>query len=389
MKFIDVTVFSYILPRMQNKKIAIVHDWLTGMRGGEKVLEILCELYPDATLFTLVHEKGKLSPAIERMDIRTSFLQRMPYGTTRYRYYLPLFPRAIENFDLRGYDLIISSSHAAAKGVWNPDRVPHVCYCHTPMRYVWDQYEQYFGAGGASIPVRAAMKMFRGYLQRWDVRTAQCIDRFIANSRFVQERIKRIYGKDSVVVYPPVDVKRFAASAARHPGLVSGSVEDYYLIVSALVPYKRIDLAVTAFNRLKKPLRIIGLGAEVNRLRSMAESNITFYGWQSDEEIAKAYAGCKALVFPGEEDFGIVPVEAMACGKPVIGFGKGGLCETVIDGTTGVLFPEQTAESLVQAVEKFEGMTFDAEAIRQNAMRFDKEIFREKIGEIVDGVTGG
>ena len=355
-------------------KVALVHDWLVGMRGGEKVLETLCRLFPHATLFTLVHRDGSVSPVIERMNIRTSFIQHLPFGQSHYRHYLPLFPVAANRLDARDFDLVISSSHAAAKSVRTKKGSLHICYCHTPMRYIWDQYDQYFGRGRASLPARLAMKIFTPHLRAWDVETATRVTHFIANSHNVQERIKRIYNRDSVVIHPPVDVQRFS---------VSGKDDAYYLMVSALVPYKRIDLAIEAFNRLGKRLIIVGSGGEEQKLKALAKRNIEFAGWVSEDALPGYYAGCHALVFPGEEDFGIVPLEAMASGKPVVAFGKGGALETVVDPHAGVLFKEQSVESLEQAVKRLDGLTFDNNALRAHAQQFDRSIFEQKIAQFV------
>ena len=367
-----VCIFLAMVP---SSKIAIVHDWLTGMRGGEKVLEILCELYPEATLFTLVHKKGSCSPAIERMKIRTSYLQSLPGGLSHYRHYLPLYPAAAKSLNLAGFDLVISSSHAAAKAVTIPPGVPHICYCYTPMRYIWDQYDQYFGAGRASLPIRLAMRGIRGYLREWDVRTAKRVDHFVAISHCIEERIQRIYGRSSTVIYPPVETARFKAS--EHD-------EGYYLVFSALVPYKRVDLAVEAFNRLGKKLIVAGTGAELEKLRAMAGPTIAFKGWVEDADLPNLYAGCKALIFPGVEDFGIVPVEAMASGKPVIAFGEGGALETVSEGVTGTFFSEQSAQSLADAVLRLETMHFDPDVIRKHTLSFDREIFRDSIRRFIE-----
>lgn len=365
---------------MKNAKhIALVHDWLVSMRGGEKVLEVLCELFPGATLFTLVHRKGSCSQTIERMNIRTSFLQKLPMGIRHYQHYLPLFPSAIKRFNLQEFDLVISSSSAAAKGVNVRSDAIHICYCHTPMRYIWDQHDDYFSPGRASLLTRAGMKMFRRCLQEWDVETANGVTHFIANSNNVRERVKRIYHRDSTVIYPPVDVQRFSLST---------NDEGYYLIVSALVPYKRIDVAVEAFNRLGKKLFIIGTGSEEKRLKSFARPNVEFLGRADDANVVRYYSGCKALIFPGEEDFGIVPVEAMACGKPVIAYAKGGVLETVVDGVTGVFFNEQRAESLERRVNEYEKMQFDGAAVRERAMKFAKEDFRRRFQEFITNVGG-
>lgn len=359
-------------------RIAIVHEWLTGMRGGEKCVEALCEVFPDATLFTLVHVKGSVSPTIERMPIRTSFIQHLPFAGKKYRHYLPLFPKAVEQFDLRAFDIVISSNHAVAKGVRTKPKTLHICYCHTPMRYIWNLYDEYFGKERAGILTRLGMKLFVKHLRRWDLRTAHNPHFFIANSRNVQARIKQIYNRDSIVIYPPVDTSLFQLSNV--PG-------TRFLIVSAFVPYKRIDLAIEAFKRTGDKLVIIGDGPDDAKLRAMATANIEFLGWQPDHVLKKYYAECRAVVFPGEEDFGIVPLEAMASGKPVIAFAKGGALETVIDSaqqTTGILFNEQSVESLVEAVERCKRTTFDAARLRTRAVEFDREVYKQTMKEFIE-----
>ncbi|MDL1891480.1 glycosyltransferase family 4 protein [Sphingobacteriales bacterium CHB3] len=360
-------------------RIAIVHEWLTGMRGGEKCVEALCEVFPDATLFTLAHVKGSVSPTIGAMPIRTSFIQHLPFAQKRYRHYLPLFPTAIERLDLREFDIVISSNHAVAKGVRTKPETLHICYCHTPMRYIWNLYDEYFGKNSSGLLTRAGMKLFVNYLRRWDVRTAKNPHFFIANSRNVQQRISKIYGREADVIYPPVDTSLFQLSET--PG-------NYFLIVSAFVPYKRIDLAIEAFNRTGEKLVIIGSGPDDEKLRSMAKPNIEFLGWQPDEVLRKHFAGCKALVFPGEEDFGIVPLEAMASGKPVIAYAKGGALETVLDSDdlkTGILFKEQTVESLVEAIRTLNKTTFSPKELRRHALGFDREVYKKKMNEYVLG----
>ncbi len=359
-------------------KIALVHDWLTGMRGGEKVLEVLCELFSDATLFTLVHNKGSVSPTIEKMKIRTSIIQHLPNSASRYQYYLPLMPFAIERFDMSEFDFIISSSHAVAKGVRTRKNAIHICYCHTPMRYIWDQYENYFSKTQSGLATRTAMGLFRRYLQNWDVKSSSGVNYFIANSKNVQERIKRIYNRESEVIYPPVETSRFK---------ISKNEGEYFLIVSALVPYKRIDIAVDAFNEIGERLVIVGVGSELEKLKKMANTNIEFHGWASDEKLTDYYANCKALIFPGEEDFGIVPLEAMASGKPVIAYGKGGALETVIgdgENKTGIFFQEQTKASLIEAVKKFDNQKYDAAAIHKHALQFDRSIFKSMIKNYIN-----
>lgn len=358
--------------------IAIVHDWLVSMRGGEKCLEALCELFPRAHLFTLVHRRGSVSPIIERMRITTSLLQRMPFGVSRYQWYLPVLPTMAETLDVRDYDLVISSSHAVAKGVRVGEAALHVCYCHTPMRYVWDQYDQYFGKGSAGFATRAVMKLFLSSLRRWDVQTSSGVHHFIANSKNVMQRIRRIYNRAAEVMYPPVDVHRFHVS----------EVDDgYFLIVSALVPYKRVDLAIEAFNRTGKRLVVVGTGMEDRRLKQMAKSNIEFIGWASDEELVRYYERCRAVIFPGEEDFGIVPVEAMACGKPVVAFGRGGALEVVVENesfSTGVFFHEQSADALIDALSRLERGSHDPRRTREHALQFDRSVFKQRFMKYVE-----
>ncbi len=365
-------------------RIALVHDWLTGMRGGERCLEVFCELFPDAPIYTLLHVPGSVSAAIERHPIVTSPIQRLPGIERLYRYYLPLFPAAVRTFDLTGHDLILSSSHCVAKGVRVPPGTCHISYIFTPMRYVWDQYPQYFGPGRAGPFVRTAMRLLRPALQRWDVASSASVHAFVAISQFVAERVKRIYGREAEVIPPPVDLERFA---------VSSRDDGYYLVVSAFAPYKRIDLAVKAFTQLRRRLKIVGGGQDERRIKALAGPGIEFLGQCSDREVREVYAGCRALVFPGEEDFGIVPLEAMACGKPVIAYGRGGVVETVVplegrsaagggEGCpTGVFFHEQTVEALCAAVETFEAARhrFDPGRIRQHVERFGRAHFRRKI----------
>ena len=358
---------------MSDLRIALVHDWLTGMRGGEKVLEVFCELYPQATLFTLLHNRGSVSETIEKLKIRSSFIDRLPLKATKYRNYLPLFPRAIESFDFSEFDLILSTSHAVAKGARPAPGALHICYCHTPMRYVWEMYDEYFGPGRAGVLTRAAMSIVAPRLREWDVRSSDRVNLFIANSRNVADRIRQYYRKPADVIHPPVNVNQF---------VVSEKDEGYYLIVSALVPYKRVDLAIETFNQLGERLLIVGTGPESKRLRSIANKNIQFLGWQNDLELSKLYAGCRALIFPGIEDFGIVPLEAMASGKPVIAFGKGGALETVVDDSrfpTGLFFREQSVQSLKETMAKFHTSKFDPLTIRAHAERFARPQFKARI----------
>jgi glycosyltransferase involved in cell wall biosynthesis len=364
-------------------KVALVHDWLTGMRGGEKCLEILCELYPEADLYTLLYVKNQLSPVIERMNIKTSFIQRFPMASKYYRYYLPLFPTAIEQFDLKGYDLVVSTSHCVAKGILPMPDSLHISYCFTPMRYVWDMHFEYFKKSGLVFK-KVCVPFLSNYLRVWDVTSSHRVDFFVAISRHVQRRIKKFYGRESIVIYPPVDCDFF------QPLPNPDQKGNYFLMVTAFAPYKSVDLVIQAFNRLGKPLLIIGDGQERRKLEKLAKKNIEFLGWQGNEEVRDYYGGCKAFIFPGEEDFGIAPVEAQACGKPVIAYGRGGVLESVIpfpkENPTGVFFDLPTPESLIQAIDLFERNIdqFDGQRIRRNALQFHKNNFRDKIRSFID-----
>jgi glycosyltransferase involved in cell wall biosynthesis len=347
-------------------RVALVHDWLTGMRGGEKVLEVLCELYPDAHIYTLFHKRGSVSPAIERHRITTSFVQHLPLADVHYRRYLPLFPLAIEQFRLSGYDLVISSSHCAAKAAHAPPGVRHICYCHSPMRYAWDQFDAYFGADRVGwIANRFVYRPVLGAMARWDAATAPRVSRFLANSQYVAGRIGRYYNRGATIVYPPVDTVFFRPAAS--------PPDSHFLVVSALVPYKRIELAIAACERVGARLRIVGDGPERERLGRMAGPHVTFAGRLTDEQIRDEYRQARAVLLPGEEDFGIVPVEAQACGRPVVALGRGGALETVVDGETGVLFAEPTADAMAAALERTSGMTFDSDRIRRHAEQFSRE----------------
>jgi len=363
-------------------KVALIHDWLTGMRGGERCLEVFCELFPEADLFTLLHIKGSVSSIIEKMNIKTSFLQHLPFVKQKYRLYLPLYPSAVESLNIKGYDLVLSISHVAAKGtIPGPDAL-HIAYLLTPMRYAWDMYHEYFGDGYRGRVTKPLIPVLANYLRLWDIASNNRVDHFICISSHVARRIKKYYQRDAEVIHPPVDIEKFQ---------IAKKADDFYLVVSAFAPYKRLDLGISVFNRLKKPLVIIGKGQEEKRLKSMANSNIEFLGWQPDEVVAEYYSKCKALIFPGEEDFGITPLEAMASGRPVIAYGKGGVLETVIPfesgnikdqcSPTGVFFYEQNVEALMEAVKTFESNAdyFDSKKLREQAKKWDRPIFKEKI----------
>ena len=351
-------------PHPAPRRVAIVHDWLTGMRGGEKVLEAICHLYPEAELFTLVRVPGSVSAGIERRTIRTSFVQRLPRPGRFYRYYLPLYPAAVELFDLDHFDLVISSSHCAVKSVVTRGDATHICYCHSPMRYAWDQFGAYFGPDQVGKWPSRALRPVMAALARWDAGTAGRVDRFLANSQYVAGRIRRYYNRGSTVVYPPVDTAYYRPEPGR-PRTGSGA-----LVVSALVPYKRLDVAIEACRRAGIPLTIVGRGPELSRLQQLAGSDVAFLGWRSDDEIRELYRSAEVLLLPGTEDFGIVPVEAQACGTPVVALDEGGARETVVPGETGALVPGTDTALWAEAIGDVIARRLDGEAVRRHAERF-------------------
>ena len=354
------------------RRVAFVHDWLNGMRGGEKVLEAMLEVLPGADIYTLVLERDRISPAIASRPITTSFVQRLPFARRIYRYYLPLFPRAIEHFDLSAYDLVVSTSHCVAKGARVPPDRLHIAYIHTPARYLYGFQREYF----RSSPLkRAAMALLAPGLRRWDRRTVERVDDFLANSNNVAARIRRYYDRDSRVIYPPVNTEFFTPSGE--------TPDDFFLVVSALVPYKRIEIAIEAFSRTNVPLVVVGDGPLRRALQRTAAPTVAFLGWLPDDELRALYRQCRALVFPGEEDFGIVPVEAMACGRPVIAFRRGGALETVVEDETGLFFDEQTPESLVEAVSRFQRIRFHSAACQRRAEVFSTERFKQQFRDFV------
>jgi glycosyltransferase involved in cell wall biosynthesis len=346
------------------------------MRGGEKVLVSLARIFPDAPIFTLLHVRGSLSPELEAREIRTSFVQRLPAAATRYRHYLPLFPAAAESFDLGGFDLVLSSSHCAAKGVRPAPGALHLSYCHTPMRYVWDRYDDYFGPGRVSPLARLAIRPLAARLRAWDVRTASRVHHFAANSAYVAGRIRRYYGRDSVVIPPPVDTDFFTPGADA-PG-------RYDLVVSALAPYKRIELALEAYRGTGRRLRIVGTGPEAARLHAQAPPEAELLGHVPDAELRELYRGCRAVLMPGVEDAGIVPLEALACGRPAVVFAEGGAAESVEHGRTGLVFHEPTPEALRATVATLETARFDRLALRARAEAHRTGRFEERIREFVE-----
>ena len=355
-------------------KVALVHDWLTGMRGGEKCLEVLCRAFPDAKLHTLIHARGTLSPSIEAMTIRPSPLQRVPGILKHYRHFLPAMPWATRSWDVGDVDLVVSLSHCVAKMVRVPAGVPHVCYCFTPMRYAWDGRDAYL-ASWADRPVRRALAgAILNRLRRLDRVTSSRVSHFVAISRTIEDRISRCYDRASQVIQPPVDVEFYVPAALDLPR------EDYYLCVSALVPYKRIEQAIIAATAAGKRLVIIGSGPEKARLEALAGPNVSFLGWQPDEVIRDHYQRARALLFPGEEDFGIVPIEALACGCPVIALDRGGVAETV-DDAVGRVYAEPSANALREAVEAWEadGCPHDPAVARSRAESLSLSVFRRRL----------
>lgn len=349
-------------------KTAIIHDWLITSGGAEKVLEEIWKLYP-SPIFTLLN--GEILPG---KKIISSVLQKIPGSLKFHRYYLPLFPWAIERFDLHEFEVILSSSHAVAKGIKKRKNQLHVCYCHTPMRYAWDLQAQYLGTLG-TVQRWGAQAILK-YLRQWDRSSAERVDYFIANSAYVAERIERIYGRPATVIYPPVSTEKFYLSPQK---------EAFYLTISRLVPYKKIDLMLEAFAATpERQLIIVGEGPEMNRLKMMATSNVKLLGHQSDEVVARLLSQARAFIFAAEEDFGIVPVEAQASGTPVIAFGKGGACETIISGQTGIFFEEQTVPSLLHAIKKFEMLNFNPAQIKAHAETFNKERFRIEFTNFIE-----
>jgi len=364
-------------------KVALVHDWLTGMRGGEKVLDVLCERYPDAELFTLLHVRGSVSPAIERLTIHTSALQRLPGIRHYYRECLPLFPKLIEQFDLARFDLVLSTSHCVAKSARAAPNAVHICYCLTPMRYAWDQFDAYFGPDRLGRPASAAMRVLMNRLARWDQKTAVRANRYVAISHYVAGRIRRYYNREATVVYPPVDTDFFHPDSAV-PG-------RYALVVSALVPYKRLDLAIDACRIAGVPLKIVGEGPDRGRLERRARDNkheVEFLGRRSNDEVRELYRRAAVVMLPGEEDFGIVPLEAQACGRPVVAYARGGALETVVAEETGLLVEEAAPAAFADALRRAIDRPFDSTAIRRHAERFGRARFAAEMDAIVRETLG-
>ncbi len=357
-------------------KVIFCHDWLNGMRGGEKCLESLIRLYPDGSIRTLLAKPEKLSDLIRSRPIRTSFVQKLPGGVDRYKWFLPLFPLAVRTLDPKEgeCDLVISTSHCVAKGMRAPKGKVHVSYCFTPMRYAWLFFDEYFGSFNPVL--KPFLKLVLAALRRWDRATSRNVTHFVAISQHVRERIQKFYGRDAAVIYPPADLEFYTPDPAVPR-------EDFYLLVSALVPYKRPDLAVEACNRLGRKLVVIGSGPELERLKAMAGPTVSFKGWATNEEIRDHYRRCRALIFPGEEDYGIVPVEAQGCGAPVIAYGKGGALETVAANVSGIFFDQLTVDDLVGTLWGFEGTAWDSARIRARAEYFSEPRFRAEFDRFI------
>lgn len=355
-------------------KVALVHEHLAQDGGAEKVLRSLQQLYPEAPTYTLLYDAQHAHPDFRKKDIRTSYLQRRPFGVRMYRWYLNEMPTAIESFDLSGYDVVISSASAFAKGVLTLPQTMHVSYCHSPTRYLWTDTYDYIRALPYNRIIKSFIPRALTRLRQWDRLAADRVDYFIANSRIVQDRIKKYYRRSSDIIYPPVELDHFS---------ISSTVGNYYLIGGRLVPYKRFDIAVEAFNRIGLPLKVFGTGPEFDRLRDRAKKNVEFLGRVSDEEMAQLYRECIAFINPQEEDFGITAIEAMASGRPVIAYAAGGALETVVDGLSGSFFVDQEWESLSDKIIRFKPEIFNPQQIRAHAERFSDPVFKKNISSFV------
>ncbi|MBN1810879.1 MAG: glycosyltransferase [Anaerolineae bacterium] len=357
--------------------LALVHDWLNQIGGAEDVLETLVEMFPGAPVYTSMYWPEKMNPAYHKWDIRVTWMDRLPGIYRHHQSYLPLYPLAFASLDLSGYDLVLSNKSGFCHGA-RTGEATHICYCLAPTRYVWD-FDAYAAREALPSAIRTALYPLVALLRRWDYRAAQRVDHFIAISREIQSRIQRYYNRDSIVIHPPVDTSRFAPAATQ---------DDYYLIVSRLIPYKRIDLAVRTFNQLELPLVIAGDGRDRETLEALAGPTVTFLGYVPDGDLPDLFARCKVYVLPGVEDFAITPVQAQAAGRPVIAYGAGGVLDTVIEGETGVFFPEMTPEALAKAVLEFDPDVADPQACVRNAVRFDAGMFKKQLSEFIDRVIG-
>jgi len=379
---------------LQQLRVALIHEWLITLGGADRVLLALHDVFPQAPVFVALHALGQLPEAFRRLDVRGTWLQRLPGATRHHRWLVPLMPFAFAHLNLHGYDVIVSSSHACAKGVAVPPGAIHVCYCHTPMRYAWDLSQEYLAATPAHVRpgVRAAL----AWLRRWDRATAQRVDYFIANSHFVAGRIRQHYGREATVIYPPIDTEFFTPSeevtlsrglSSTHTSRNGPDERSSYLLVSRLVGYKKAHVAVEAFNELGRPLVVVGDGPERRKLEAAARANVRVVGHVSDTVLRGYYRQCRALIFPGVEDFGMVPVEAQACGRPVIAYARGGVLESVVDGATGIFFKEQTPEALAAAVRSADNVRWDGATIRRHAQRFSHQRFVKEVTNFIGTVV--
>ncbi|HEU5382604.1 MAG TPA: glycosyltransferase [Ktedonobacteraceae bacterium] len=357
-------------------KVALVHDYLNQMGGAERVVLALHELFPDAPLYTSIYDPKRVDSAFQKIDIRTSFMQKFPFVMKHHQPYLPFYPFAMEGLDLRGYDLVLSSSSAFGKGVIVKPETVHICYCHTPMRWCWN-YQDYVEREQLGGMARRMLPFLITWLRVWDQTSAARVDHFIANSPVVAERIQKYYRREAQVIPPPVEASRFLFDPANQPG-------DYFLVLSRLAPYKRVDLAIQACNRLQLPLVVIGKGRAAKQLRAMAGPTVRFLGGLSDNEVLEYLAHCRAFLFPGDEDFGITPLEAQSSGRPVIAYGAGGALASVVEGVTGTFFYEQTVESLTNTLASFDERRYDPATIRNHALDFDKPRFQRRILQFIE-----
>lgn len=350
-------------------KVAIVHDWLVNYGGAERVVEAFLEIYPEADIYTLVYDEKKIGNIFKKEKVKTTFIQKFTKATKIYTKLLPLMPYAFEELDLSSYDLVISSSSCCAKGVITGPNTKHIAYIHSPMRYAWDLYHDY--KKGSGKITKFFMSIFMKRLREWDYTSSQRIDTLVANSNYVAKRINKFWNRECKVIYPPVDIDRLSPNG-KEP-------EDFYVVFSRFVPYKRIDLAIEACKKSKRKLIVIGDGEQRDYLKSLGDENTVFTGRISDDEVKDYLQRCKAMIFCAEEDFGIVPLEAQACGRPVIAYGKGGALETIVAGKTGVFFPKQEIESVVKGIEKFETLNLNSQEIYEHAMKFSRERFKREI----------
>jgi len=359
---------------LQNLKVAIVAEELTQLGGAERVLDCLLELFPKSPVYTLVWDKQKTQHRYDKFDIRTSFIQKLPFGRKHYKWYLTLMPKAVESFDLKEFDVVISVTSALVKGIKTNKNQLHICYCNTPTRYLWIDSREYVKNAPIPFLIRPLMPAALRYLKKWDLLASTRPDYFIANSKNVQARIKKYYNRDSDVIYPTIDTTKFKPNQK----------SDYFLLVARLEPYKKVELVIEAFRGLNEKLKIVGSGTKLREMKENASPNIEFIGRVSDEELIKLYAGAKAFIFPQDEDFGLTPVEAMSAGTPVIAYGKGGALETVVSGKTGEFFVPQTAESLAKVIRNFRTNKYQTQDLLAQAQKFDNKVFKREILEYIE-----